>query len=781
MKIFLKHIFKTVKKAPFQPLLVLLTIILSVAVGVTAFRFGSVFFLRSEKIAEEELSLGDIIVTASSDRSNGILFDSDAKELLGDRASVLGDFSLVAFREGENGKKQPIFVSATDLCAADGFFEFDYYEYGEFNTENSYRSVIISKSYADKSGLSVGDSFKIEILNEELEYTVEAVAENSGILLKKDVLLPIDSIVRLLSERSAFIASLGNSFEPYNRLLIKCADGEAAADLAPILSGSSLMSGCRIDNIADNSGGESFALFESISTMLLALLISGLAVLLIITSQSLMQKQRATEYALFCAVGASRKQLAALQFAESTIYAVLGAIVGILISPYMLDYAVSMFSWQRYGVAVGIEGIVFGIILSFALCFIGTLVTVRRDGCTELGARLNEGNYPKPAKEGSKPVVLLGIITAFCVSAIFVCPIKYRYIPTIIAIFTFMVLLYASSGHILRSISGACEKLLLNGKKIRGVGILASKSLKNNPSLRHSGRLLCVMFSLLCAIFICSGELTRQYNAFDNIIKGELIVVNMNADTESEIKKSPYVKGVSTFCYSDAILLNGKYEVMTIFTSGDSRECLSDDFTPEKLPEGNEIVVSGSAARLMGIKCGDYISAEINGQTYSVKVIEISDVKIPIVYLDCSFASSSDLMNCIKLNDGIGVNDEAYGELVADILASGAIMIDEKEITGKVIDTLGGFTSLVFVTVVMAVVISLVGCANVFYDSVMSRKREREILCLCGMEKRRILAMQIVEACMMLLIAVAVGVICGMIVCLGLNVCLNSFGFALFG
>lgn len=780
MAVFLKHILRTVKKAPIQPLLIFLTIILSVSVGVTAFRFGSVFFLRAEEMGNEEIALGDITVTAKSERSNGILFDSEAKKLLGDRAEVLGDFSLVVFRDGENGKKQPIFASAVDLEAADRFFLFDYYEYGEFNEGNVDRAVIISKSYSEKSGLHVGDTFEISVLNKKTEYTVEAVAENSGLLTKKDILLPIENIIRLLSERSVFIASLGNSFEPYNRLMIKCANGENAGEIADILSKSSLMSGCRIDNMADNTEGKSFAIFESIAILMLSVLVFGLSILLIITSQSLMQKQRATEYALFCAAGASRGHIAALQYAESLIYAAVGSVVGILLSPYMLEYAISLFSWQKYSVAVGFEGIIFGVVLSLALTFIGTFLTVHRDEKRDLTLLLGEGNYPKTSKDGYGALICTGALTVICIIVTLLCKVKYRYMPMLLAIISFAVLIYVSSGHILSAFASLMERMRMRREKTGGFGLLAVKSLKNNNSLRHSGRLLCVLFSLLCAIFICSGELTRQYNAFDNIIKGEIITVNLNADMAERIKKVPSVKGVSTFYYSDAVMINGKYEVMTLFTSGDSEACISEDFCPDNLPDKGEIVLSASVARLIGATAGEFVNVEINGVSHRAKIIEVCHIKVPMVYMDCSYVPANVKMNCIKLEDGIGVGDEACGEIVADILASGAQIIDEKEIIGTIMNTLDGFTSLIVATVIMAVIISFVGCSNVFSYTVLSRKREREILRLCGMENKSVVSMHILEAVITVVIALVVGVICGAIICLGLNVCLNSFGFALF-
>ena len=139
MILFFKHIARTVKSSPYQPLLILVTLIMSVAVGVTAFRLSGVFMDRAVDKGNIDKELGDITVTASSDRDIGILFDTDAKEILGVRAEVLGTFDLVALMPSDNGAKI-VTASAVDLSDADKYFSFKYYEYGSFTSENIYDS-----------------------------------------------------------------------------------------------------------------------------------------------------------------------------------------------------------------------------------------------------------------------------------------------------------------------------------------------------------------------------------------------------------------------------------------------------------------------------------------------------------------------------------------------------------------------------------------------------------------------------------------------------------------
>ena len=199
MILFCKHIVRTIKRAPWQPLLILLTLTLSVAVSVTAFRFYGIFSQNAKQNRESYTTSGDILITPSHESTLRMLFCEDAVDTVGDRGKVLGEYALTFFHDGENGQKL-ISGSAVDLVSADRFYDFSYVEYGSFTTENLHRSVVISEKTAKEFSLSVGDTLRVTLFDSELAYTVEAIARGDGLLAERDMLIQTEGLLRYLSK-----------------------------------------------------------------------------------------------------------------------------------------------------------------------------------------------------------------------------------------------------------------------------------------------------------------------------------------------------------------------------------------------------------------------------------------------------------------------------------------------------------------------------------------------------------------------------------------------------
>ena len=130
---------------------------------------------------------------------------------------------MVGFISSDDGKSTPISVCAADLEAADRYFEFRFLDYGRFTVENLDSSAVISADFAEAYGCGVGDTVELTLLGETLSFRIEAVAKTEGLFSERDMLIGTGCATRILARQSAFIASLGDSFVPCNRILIKCA------------------------------------------------------------------------------------------------------------------------------------------------------------------------------------------------------------------------------------------------------------------------------------------------------------------------------------------------------------------------------------------------------------------------------------------------------------------------------------------------------------------------------------------------------------------------------
>jgi len=429
MKLFLKHIFRDIRKFPIQPILIILTLVLSVSCAVTAFCSEKLFRDHAKALSGANEELGDIIVSAGS-ADTRILFVSDAEKAVGESAKVIGDFKLTgSMKNGEF-----VSISATDLVAADRYFEFLYTKYGKFTEEDLSSSAIISKSFSEKNELDIGDTLTVSLLGKDRIYKVQAVAENTGLLSERDMLVSIDGLIGLLSEKVPSIAAVGSIITPYTRLLIKAETGSDVSDIMEKLKGVPEFSGYRIDSTDNSTQKEFLFLIQTGSVWMIAAIIILLAAILTGTALKLLESKRRLQYAAFTAAGASRSQIALLRYAESFIYSVLGAVFGIILSIPMTERIGSLFEWSTETLSVGIGGIIFGAFFSPVLILSCTAIHIRKHSDISLSEQLysEEDRKATGEKLSKKEVIILISLIILCLSAIPLLPVSKRYLPAFI-------------------------------------------------------------------------------------------------------------------------------------------------------------------------------------------------------------------------------------------------------------------------------------------------------------------------------------------------------------
>ena len=334
--IFLKHIWRAIRRAPLQPLLILFTITLAVAISIVAFRAPELYTNHAKKAIGTDSDLGDLIVTTRGNSDTRFLFTKEIESLLGEDGTALGEFRLTGFFKYQN-QTELLSISAVDFLEADAYYLFHYLEYGEFTTQNLTRSAILSSDAAQDYNLSLGDRFTVRILETDFTYTVQAIAKEEGLLKDCDVLIPIEGLMQVLASKVPSLAALGSEFIPYTRLFIQLTDQNMADTVLNRLSNEEALANMLIKK-TDASNEMAFLIStHTVSLCIPALLLLILCWLLIGTSLKLLRLQRSSEYALFCACGASRRKLAQLQITESLIYALVGGALGILLSQPLLN------------------------------------------------------------------------------------------------------------------------------------------------------------------------------------------------------------------------------------------------------------------------------------------------------------------------------------------------------------------------------------------------------------------------------------------------------------
>lgn len=772
MKVFLKHIWRTFRSHPAQPIMIILTVALAVCVGTVALRFRDVFLEHNKDEERKQRARADIMITLSAESEERMLFSEDVAALLGDRAQVLGDYSLTAFY-AEDGNTRPVALKAVSLEDADKYYDLDFFGYGEFTDKNLSEAVVISKKFSEQNGLYVGDRLSLSVLDINKEYIVQAVADDEVCFSDCDILIDISSATKLLAQRSKAIASLGDSFVPSNRIMIRLYDASQTNEIFEMLSGREEFSDDRVQNMRANLAKDIKLLVQNTLISLMAVLICILSAIVIFTSISLLSRQREMEYALFAVSGADRMHIGGLKMLEGMIYAVVGGGAGLIISPFALDSAASLFSWYKGGARIGVGGIIFG--FAFAILLMGgcTMAEVIRADRTELALRLSTGGYRQSQKKKAVlPAVFCIIFVALAVCAVAV-DVEKKYIFSVAAVIIGIMALYFVVPFIFRAIAGAFERALSGSRA--GILLICAKNVKNNYSLQHIGRLLTVLITVLIAIGICGGVVSEQETMIRNALSADIVVSEMPHKLREEIKEQGIAEGIAEFEIHRSAEIAGKYSVLGISVSGDAHTCMSDELLPEVLPLKGQIVISKGLAYLCGVRVGDMLPLCIQGNEYKLEVSQIQNTNANIIFVNREDVSSSAGVVCIDIADGKSRED------TINLLEAEGVMAWSMNIADMIeLDTLNGFLALSRTVIFASLAVSLVGCINMYFEQKRQRFKEREILRLSGMEKARLSGMTALEMIFLSAVSLLLAAVSGAGICFIIDLGLRSFGCVLF-
>ena len=375
MRIFGKHIFRSIKANPRQPIMITaivcictIVMILLVALSISIYKNERGSLLVDEWTADLEISL-----KATSDRR--LIFEEEIADAVGDRGCVIGEFSLTGLFIPENGgNKYTVEVGAFDILEADSFYNIQYLQYGKFTNNNLKSSTIIAESFADEYSISIGDTVKIKVIGQEFVYTVQAIAKETGIMKRKNMLVDISSVRCVLSERSPLIASLSSDFNPYTRAHVKVNDGLDVDEVKAELEAMSLFADKTVE-IAGNYAEKNYtATIFTITLVIPAILLLIVAAFITVSTFDLLQKQRRKEAILFKIVGADTRQISLMLYIESAVYGLVGGLLGTIIATSLADPINRLYKFKYFPLHFGIRDVIIGVLSSLLYAIICTFI-----------------------------------------------------------------------------------------------------------------------------------------------------------------------------------------------------------------------------------------------------------------------------------------------------------------------------------------------------------------------------------------------------------------------
>ena len=192
----------------------------------------------------------------------------------------------------------------------------------------------------------------------------------------------------------------------------------------------------------------------------------------------------------------------------------------------------------------------------------------------------------------------------------------------------------------------------------------------------------------------------------------------------------------------------------------------------------NCVMSNISAIEFSAIILLQTVTITLRGVPYALTVCEVIHMSANFVFLDPDAIDLSQAMTCVKWNGDADPIEQA--SLIADMEAAGAVAVEKESVMQAIHESLDGFLNLLRWAFLAAMIPITVGGMNVLTAQYRARRREKRLLCACGMRKGSVLTMRAVELMTVCTLAVLFAAVYGGVACLLINECVKSFGFLLF-
>ncbi len=773
---FGKHIFRSIKKEPAQPIMIILILSLCVAVLL----LSVVLPLNIYKDAKESLGvddwMDDMVVSLKATSDVRLLFEQELAEALGERGEVLGEFALSGFflPEGEADRVLVEF-GAFDLERADEFYEIRYVEYGKFTSQNLSRSAILQENFAAEHGIALGDTISINVLGRQLDLVVEAIAKETGVFLHSAMLVDISSVREELAERSPLIASLSSDFDPYTKMHIKLNEGYDAIATKAELEAMDIFADKVIEVVVDSVEGDYMTTVLIITVLMPALLLAIVAAMMMISSLNLLQKKRREDAVLFKLVGADAGHLNRLVYFESAIYAIIGGVLGSLLSIPAMEWLNINYQFEASEMTFGVAEAMIGMGASVVFTFLCTWSHIRRQKKKSLAEELSGGMLD--ADRTFKPKKLLvAIPLLILMPTIWILPATKRYVPAFGAAVAIVILIYVMAPYIIGWIAKFVSFLLSKRRRGSGAWMLGARSCSNSYPLRHAGQIITVLLIIGISMAFVVDAVESQISTYVNFAKFDYVGYEVDDTTVEMIDELDGVVAVTKAYMDRNIAIHNHVSTHGVAVIGDREACFNADLMPDRAPVGNELILSLGIAKMYQLQIGDCVTCKISDIECELVLVDIIDNYGDFAFYDPEYVGVPLKMTCIVTDGTL----EAQERLLALFNERGVNYADKAEFFADVNHDAEAHIRVIKAILGVMIALTAVGVCNVITEQRIERRQEFQMLVQNGSTRRGLVALQAVEMGYMLLSAMLSSVVFAYLICRVLDYVAVSFGMTLF-
>lgn len=743
MKLFFKHLLRSIKKRPLQPIILMLTITLSLIVCSVSVLLGDYFLKEVDLEQTAHYGNADIEISIDSKTKSRFMFSKTVKEVLGDQVKAVGRYEAPMFIDGKNGAVSGVAVNFDEIG---DIFDIEFLDYGEVRENTVNKTAFISERFHLAQGLNVGDKLKVKTFGENAEYTVQGIMKTSA-FADCDVLVSISSIMRLLSKNSLAVSALGEDFLPCNTIYVNVGNKDVDDCI-------NLIKSHREFN--DKSVVEVKGIVAKTTSVEALSLISGVLVVVSCIASAavtfsclyILSSERTEENQTFYIIGAKKRHLNLLQYAETVLYWLVGVVISnAVISPIMrLVVDAVGFNYVSYSFSIGAALKSGGAILLSSLITVTAFITL-------------SGKTKKKRSLGKFAIILSALITALMLCYL-VIPSKWKLTWSITCNLLVVLLVIVASPIAFTKATAKIERLIDKRAVSRG-GIkhptiyYGVKNVKNVKVMHNTARLAAITTALVMIILIVLLSTGKTVASNSDYLSGSYAVVNATDRCYEKVMEKDSVKAAYTV---GSFSFENEYGEMQMLSVSDL-SAFNPNMEIERLPEGNEVYLSKGAQREYGVDIGDEIVFYMADEEYVLKYAGTFETNVHMAIFDSTEFNLERNMLFVVGEDDV-TEDQLYADVSAAVALEMSTVIDAREFIQSRIRIGKIFYNGVKILFPVIVGFVIIGIVDNLLESYRTRKDEFELYSLAGMSKKQIRRVKAVE----LIITFGLGIIVGLAV-----------------
>lgn len=362
MKIILKYIFTNVKERKTRTAVMLLSILLSTTLLFVSFSIGASYESAQRKMARGMAGSATLSVSAvDGGIDTGIL-----PELSSISASVGMLESSALYHE--NGYYETIDLIAADLIQLNQINPPRLANGGEI-ADFSGNQVILPDRFTSKYGMKAGDTITLQIGGQPITLEIAEIAAYDTVFLRHTrgatALLPLSTLSELLGQTDG-----------YTEILIEPAEGTTTAELKSELAAALPDGEYKVSEVVNKAQIAADARQKSMPFFLISFFSLTMSVFIIYSSYKVITLDRLPVIGTFRSIGATQKAVTHILLLESTLYGVMGGLIGIPVGTLVLKLILQgMGQSLSQGIEIPVVISPFSIIFSFAVAVIVSLLS----------------------------------------------------------------------------------------------------------------------------------------------------------------------------------------------------------------------------------------------------------------------------------------------------------------------------------------------------------------------------------------------------------------------